>query len=182
LGYALLHANGGHPDQPGRAVIRRWVAPASGNLTIAGTLHQGSENGDGVRGRIVTSRSAADGSGLLAEWKSHNAPVETPVASLVVEAGDKIDFIVDCLEHNTSDSFQWPVTLTLTTSDGVARSFSSATEFHGPPEPVSVIVGQVMHAWQLAYCRQPEVNELVAAMSFLSGQVEYLQIVFQCWF
>jgi hypothetical protein len=32
-----------------------------------------------------------------------------------------------------------------------------------------------MHAWQLAYCRQPEVNELVAAMSFLSGQVEYLQ-------
>jgi hypothetical protein len=97
------------------------------------------------------------------------------LASVVVEAGDTIDFIVDCLEHNTSDSFQWPVKLTLTTSDGVARSFSSATEFYGPPEPVNVIVGQVTHAWQLAYCRQPEVDELVAAMSFLAGQMEYLQ-------
>lgn len=175
LGYVLLHANGGHPDQPGRAVIRRWVAPASGNLTIAGTLHHGSENGDGVRGRVVTSRGAADGSGLLAEWKSYNAPVETTVASVAVETGDTIDFIVDCLEHNTSDSFQWPVKLTLTTSEGVARSFSSATEFYGPPEHVGVIVGQVTHAWQLAYCRPPETDELVAAMSFLAGQMEYLQ-------
>ena len=35
LGYVLLHATGGHPDHPGRAVIRRWVAPQSGMLTIS---------------------------------------------------------------------------------------------------------------------------------------------------
>ena len=38
-----------------------------------------------------------------------------------------------------------------------------------------MIVGQVTHAWQLAYCRQPEADELVVAMSFLAGQLEYLQ-------
>ena len=31
LGYVLLNSSGGHPDQSGRAVIRRWVAASPGN-------------------------------------------------------------------------------------------------------------------------------------------------------
>ena len=37
------------------------------------------------------------------------------------------------------------------------------------------VVGQVTRAWQLAYCRNPEPDELVTSMTFLSDQIGYLQ-------
>jgi len=175
LGYVLLHANGGHPDQPGRAVIRRWVAPKSGTLTISGKLQHGSENGDGVRARVISSRAAVSGNGLLGEWTSLNAPVESTVGATQVEAGDTIDFMVDCITNHTSDSFQWPVTIAFTSADGTAQSLSSAAQFRGPNEPHGLLVGQVIHAWQLAYSRKPEPEELVGAMAFMADQIGYLQ-------
>ena len=175
LGYVLLHANGGHPDQPGRAVIRRWVAPKSGTLTISGKLQHGSENGDGVRARVISSRAVLNGNGLLGEWTSLNAPVESTVGATQVEAGDTIDFMVDCITNHTSDSFQWPVTIAFTSADGTAQSLSSASQFRGPNEPHGLLVGQVVHAWQLAYSRKPEPEELVGAMAFMADQIGYLQ-------
>ena len=175
LGYALLHASGGHPDQPGREVIRRWVAPGSGTVTISGSLQHGSANGDGVRARVVSSRSAQQGNGLLGEWTCFNFKMDCPVAATAVEAGDTIDLIVDCIAANTSDSFQWTAIITLTSADGTLQSFDSAAGFHGPPESRGVLVGQITRAWQLAYCRNPEPDELVATMSFLADQLGYLQ-------
>ncbi len=170
LGYVLLHATGGHPDVQGRAVIRRWTVSQSGMLTISGSLAHGSPNGDGVRGRVVSSRS-----GLLGEWTCFNTQVECPVGSTVVEAGDTIDFIVDCIGAHTSDSYQWPVVISMTVPDGGVKTFDSKAEFHGPPEPPGVLAGQVVQAWKMAYCREPSPDELVSAMSFLSDQIGYLQ-------
>ena len=175
LGYVLLHASGGHPDQPGRAVIRRWVAPKSGTLTISGALQHGSPNGDGVRARVVSSRAAQQGNGLLGEWTCFNSKVDCPVSATVVESGDTIDLIIDCLSSHTSDSFQWSAIVSLTASDGTVQSFDSATGFHGPQESRGLLVGQVTRAWQLAWCRNPEPEELVTSMAFLADQIGYLQ-------
>ena len=175
LGFVLLHAAGGHPDQSGRAVIRRWVAPKSGMLTISGSLQHGSPNGDGVRARVVSSRAALQGNGLLGEWTCFNSKVDCPVPATPVEVGDTIDLIVDCLAEITSDSFEWPAIISLTTTDGTVQLFDSTTGFHGPPEARGLTVGQVTRAWQLAYCRNPEPDELATSMAFLADQIGYLQ-------
>ena len=36
------------------------------------------------------------------------------------------------------------------------------------------MAGQVVRAWQLAYCREPDAQELVSAMGFLADQIGYL--------
>ena len=69
IGWVHLHADGGHPGaNPAFAAIRRFTAPAAGRLSIQGTLGHGSENGDGVRGRIVSSAR-----GVLGEWSARTA-------------------------------------------------------------------------------------------------------------
>lgn len=175
LGYALLRADGGHPDQLGREVIRRWIAPKSGTVSITGKMVHGSENGDGVRGRILTSRPAAGASPLLVEQVSFNNSVDTAVNGVVVEAGDAIDFVVDCRTAHTSDSFQWTVQVNLVATVGTTQSYDSAAGFRGPSDPPSLIAGQIQSAWKQAYSRFPDAEELSAAMSFLSEQINYLQ-------
>ncbi len=174
LGWVLLNAGGGHPDQPGRAVIRRWVAPAPGTLTISGSLQHGSPNGDGVRGRVVRS-AAQPGDGLLGEWPCFNTKVDTAVSTATVDAGDTIDFITDCLTGHTSDSFQWPVTIAFTATNGATQTFESAAGFRGPAETASSLAGQAVRAWQLAWCRDPEPHELAAAIEFLAEQLQYIR-------
>jgi len=144
-------------------------------LTVAGSLQHGSPNGDGVRARIVSDRVLPDGTGLLGEWTCFNSTIDCPVAAHHVEAGDTIDLIVDCLSNHTSDSFGWAATISLTAADGTIHAFDSAVGFHGPAEAPGLLAGQVIKAWQLAYGRYPESDELVASMSFLAEQIGYLQ-------
>ena len=112
---------------------------------------------------------------MLGEWTCFNSKVDCPVSAVTVEAGDTIDFIVDCLTNQTSDSFQWTVTISLTSVDGTTRSFDSAAGFQGPPDPRGLLVGQIVRAWHLAYRRNPEPDELVTSMSFLADQIGHLQ-------
>jgi len=170
LGYVLLHANGGHPDVPGRAVIRRWTASVDGVVSVSGSLSHGSKNGDGVRGRVVSSRS-----GKAGEWTAFNGATDTPVANLEVKAGDTIDFVTDCLTNQTSDSFNWPVTVLLKTAGEPDRNLVSKQQFRGPSEPTELFAGQVVRAWQLALCRPPSNDELVLAMDFAADQLDLLQ-------
>ena len=170
VGYVSLHATGGHPDILGRDVIRRWTAPASGEVKIVGNLSHGSPNGDGVRGRIVSSRS-----GKAGEWVAFNGGADTPVNDVAVEQGDTIDFVTDCRTTHTSDSFSWPVTITLNAA-GVKEHVAVSTDaFHGPAESIETIPGQIIRAWQLALCRQPSPEEMQLAVSFVAEQVETLQ-------
>ncbi|MGZ0163020.1 MAG: PSD1 and planctomycete cytochrome C domain-containing protein [Planctomycetales bacterium] len=170
VGYVSLHGTGGHPDILGRDVIRRWTAPANGTITIVGNLSHGSPNGDGVRGRIVSSRS-----GKAGEWIAFNGGADTPVNDLAVQQGDTVDFVTDCRTAHTSDSFSWPVTITLKTGGAKDYVAVSKDAFHGPAEKIETIPGQIVRAWQLALCRDPSADELKLAVSFITDQIETLQ-------
>jgi hypothetical protein len=166
LGYAFLTATGGHPDASGKSVIRRWIAPGDATIKIDGTLSHGSENADGVRGRVVSSRS-----GKVGGWVAQHGAANTHVASLDVETGDTIDFITDCRDSITSDSFSWTVKISYSDA-GKTVVASSQEQFAGPPESTDSIPAQIVRAWELAYCRQPTSDELTLAVEFISQQIE----------
>jgi hypothetical protein len=168
--WASLHSQGGHPGaNPNFATIRRWVAPAGGVLTITGKLSHGSPNGDGVRGRIVSSRS-----GLAGTWTAQNGAADTPAANLMVEGGDTIDFITDSRDSVTSDSFTWTVELALNRDGKLIAKWDSLGGFHGPVLTSTDLPRAVAAVWQLAYCRPIRRDELVPVLKFLDQQLEYL--------
>jgi hypothetical protein len=140
-GKAVLRATGGEPgEQRGEVVVRRWVSPISGALTIEGTLRHGQPAvpyGDGVRGRIVSSRH-----GELASWSVNGSTAETRLGGLKIEKGDTIDFVVDGRLDPENDAFSWTPTIKVGSSAWNAKS-----DFSGPaPRPLSVWarLGQVL--------------------------------------
>jgi hypothetical protein len=173
IGWAMLHADGGHTgDNPDFAVIRRWTAPADGEIAINGVLNHQSANGDGVRGHIVTSSL-----GIAGSWEIHNGEAPTKVERIALTEGDTVDFITDCREHVTSDSFVWRVDLAFTHKDGTTTTFRSNEGFHGPlPQLPAVEIANVARAWQLAYSRPPSREELESACRFLTNQRYHLRL------
>ena len=164
IGYSFLNAAGGHTgnDQQ-HATIRRWTSPVAGTVSITGSLHHPSENGDGVRSRVVSSRS-----GLVSEWIALNKTVDANVASIEVQAGDTLDFITDCRESVTSDSFAWSLAIKLKTTDGKEFSFAADKGFPGPPPPP--LANQIAVAWQIAYHRPITPAEFSAVCGFFRQQ------------
>ena len=171
LGYTLLRATGGHPGSGRNAVIRRWTAPATGFVTIEGLLSHPSENGDGVRGRIVSGTGGI----LRGEWVVHHSSTSTLVERFAVSAGETIDFITDCREGTNTDSYDWKTTIVLTRQGGDEQTIVSEKCFRGPMQSATNLTGQVIRAWELAYGRQPEDDELVMAAEFLKQQMELLE-------
>jgi hypothetical protein len=168
LGWVILHGGGGHTgDNPGFAAIRRWTAPAAGKLAVTGKLHHPSEHGDGVRGRIVSSRA-----GVVGTWTAKTNEQATNVASIDVQAGDTIDFVADCNTNVNSDSFNWVVDLTLTGEGGRSAAWNSAADFHGPLVPLP---RQVAYAWSVAYLRPITSGELERAMQFIAAQLDTME-------
>jgi hypothetical protein len=103
LGWCLITATGGHAgNDVAHGVIRRWTAPQAGTIAISGTLGHHAKDGDGVHGRIVSSRQ-----GEIAGWQVVRLDAETKISGIVVEAGETLDFIVDCRGDVNSDSFTW---------------------------------------------------------------------------
>lgn len=130
LRWLLLTGEGGHPGADAdHAVIRRWTAPSDGAVKIGGLLQHAQAQGDGVRGRIVSSRS-----GLLGEWTVHHGEAATAVADAPVRKGDTLDFVVDCRADDGYDGFSWAPTITL--KDGSA-SWSAQAQYRGPDEPLA---------------------------------------------
>ena len=173
IGYAFLRADGGHPDTAERAVIRRWIVPQSGQISLSGSLSHGSSNGDGVRARLVSTRS-----GLLAEWVAFNGAATTAMTNSEVAAGDIVDLIVDCRETHTSDSFTWKAVLTFHTQSSdpdqppTSVTLDTARCFHGPLTRPTNVHGQVARAWQLAYGRDASPQELQQSMMFIARQLQ----------
>ncbi|HSH93981.1 MAG TPA: DUF1553 domain-containing protein, partial [Roseimicrobium sp.] len=134
LSFTSLSAAGGHTgNNPDNQVIRRWIAPQDGVVAITGTLSHGSNKGDGVRGRIVSSRS-----GELGQWVALNRKVETPVAKVEVKKGDTIDFVTDCRAETSFDSFGWAPKLNYTEVTGNAmaggrKSWDAQADFDAVP-------------------------------------------------
>jgi hypothetical protein len=129
LGWVTLNAAGGHPGNDARhAAIRRWIAPQAGKLVVDGTLEHPSDQGDGVRCRLVSDRQ-----GLAAEWAAKNGKTATRSGPLDVQAGEAIDLATDCRENPNFDGFRWRVTIRLEPADGSnPRTWDSAAEFGGP--------------------------------------------------
>jgi hypothetical protein len=102
VGWVSLSAIGGHPGDPQHAAVRRWIAPKDGVVRIVGAIKHAEERGDGIRARIVSSRS-----GVLGTWMAHNQRVEGGVERVEVKKGDTLDFVVDCRGSVDYDSFTW---------------------------------------------------------------------------
>jgi hypothetical protein len=127
LGYLTLNAQGAHTGRDGEhAVVRRWTAPSDATISIEGSLGHGQKDGDGVRARVVSSRS-----GLRGEWQAHNQSVATNAQPFEVKKGETVDFVVDCIGSDGFDSFAWaPV---IRTTDG-KQVWDSAAGFGAPAE------------------------------------------------
>lgn len=131
-GKAVLRATGGEPgERPDQAVIRRWVSPVSGKLEIQGSLQHSQPAvpfGDGIRGRIVSSRQ-----GELASWWVNGSTAETRLSGIDIVKGDTISFVVDARLDSENDAFVWaPV---IKCGD---KTWSAKNDFTGPaPEPLS---------------------------------------------
>jgi hypothetical protein len=130
-GWAQLTAEGGHPGNTrAHACIRRWVAPRDATVDITGTLKHEPEQGDGVRGFIVSSRD-----GELKMANVHKSKIAMTATNVVVKAGDTIDFIVDIGGTLLAEQFLWaPVIKTGETT------WDARAEFDGPrpaPQPLT---------------------------------------------
>jgi hypothetical protein len=138
--WTFLNAAGGHPGNGvANAAIRRWTSPIAGVVRIEGTLEHSSDQGDGVRGRIVSSRSGEAGT-----WVSKNGKQATEVKELPVERGDTIDFVVEAQESENSDSFTWaPIVTVIRDGAGMSaaanRRWNAQRDFSGTREfPVAL--------------------------------------------
>ena len=169
IGWVLLNAQGGHPGNKNYPTIRRWIAPADGKVSIEGNLGHGSENGDGVEAMILHKGS------IYGRWAVKHSTVPTPVGTVQVMAGDTLDFVVHCREHETSDSFTWNVDIKLMLSDGTTASFASSAGFRGPAEDYSKLAGQLRNAWARVYFRPPTTDEMELLIQFAQQQIRLLQ-------
>ncbi|MBC8351700.1 MAG: DUF1583 domain-containing protein, partial [Planctomycetes bacterium] len=125
FGFLRIDQTGGHPS-PERACIRRWTAPQDGTLTITGMMYHPAAEGDGVRGRVVSSRT-----GTLSELHAHDGPTELRIDPVEVKAGETIDFLADIVDDNNFDTFVWMFQLHLKTGD-MQRIYDSVADFCGP--------------------------------------------------
>ncbi len=103
LGYLFWSNRQGHTgDNPDKQAILRWTAPQDAAVSIVGRLKHPSDQGDGVRGRIVTGAG-----GKIGEWSVKNGESVTNLNSVSVKRGETIDFVVDCVGNTGWDTFEW---------------------------------------------------------------------------
>lgn len=172
IGWVLWNAQGGHPGNKDHAAVRRFVAPADGTLEIQGSLKHSSASGDGVRGRVILPGPNSGQRAKGGEWTARNSSLATTVRGIRVRKGETVDFVVDCLESETSDGFEWPVTLTLAGGEGTRR-IESSKEFSGPPGPH--LAAQAAHAIELVHGRPPREGELALLVDYMRAQADQLK-------
>ncbi len=131
LGWTMLNKDGGHPGHAlNHSVVRRWIAPRDGVITVRGKLIHKNEMGDGVRGTITSSRS-----GKLGQWTAKQKEERTVAGNTPVQTGDVIDLIVDSQGDEAHDSFEWKVRIQY---QGGGETFESSRELPGvAPTPMS---------------------------------------------
>ena len=94
-------------------------------MSLEGTLRHNQPlmaHGDGVRGRIVSSRH-----GELASFVVNGSSTEAKLTGIVVEKGDTIDFVVDSRQDPENDAFTWAPIIRLAN-----QVWNASTEFAGP--------------------------------------------------
>ncbi|KAF0177120.1 MAG: Uncharacterized protein FD161_2618 [Limisphaerales bacterium] len=123
-----LNAVGGVPGDRKHSVVRRWIAPRDGVVSIAGKLEHDAMTGDGVEAFV-----ALGAGGQLGAWQAAGKDVATNLKDIKVKRGDTIDFIVTSRGTSDSDAFRWAPTIHMS---GVKRGeeyvWNAQQEFSGP--------------------------------------------------
>jgi cytochrome c553 len=133
LGWVQLTADGGHPGNDLKhAAIRRWTAPRDMKVKLSSLLAHEPEQGKGVRGFVVSSRS-----GLIASASVHHGKAELN-GELEVKEGETIDFIADIGELLAYNQFLWRATINEVAADAAAVGntaavWDSQADFQGQP-------------------------------------------------
>lgn len=168
-GWVLINGQGGHPGDKQHASIRRFHVPEAGRLTVSGNLSRPAQNGDGVRGRIVSSRR-----GVLGEWFVQSGNVTTTLDPQDVVTGELLDFVTDCQETVESDSFAWALTLQLQNAEGAARgTWSTENSLTPPGTDPAELSAAVTEAWRLTRGHIPSETERAAIVQFANEQAAY---------
>ncbi|HMJ66404.1 MAG TPA: DUF1553 domain-containing protein, partial [Candidatus Binatia bacterium] len=129
LGWVQLTSEGGHAGNDlQHAAIRRWIAPRDCTVSVTGTLRHEHKEGDGVLGRIVSSRA-----GSLGDWTVQNDKAEIKLEKVELKKDDTLDFIVDYRANLNSDDFKWTPVIKATESE--PSEWSAKKDFAGPPVP-----------------------------------------------
>ncbi|MBN9692783.1 MAG: PSD1 domain-containing protein [Verrucomicrobia bacterium] len=138
--WTMLNRQGGHPgSDAANAAIRRWTAPTAGKFKITGTLEHPAEAGDGVMGRVVSSRQ-----GQLQEWDVYHRKQATTLDEVVVEAGETLDFVVEPKANENSDGFNWaPTVRRLDGQIGALNEWRAGRDFSGPQ-----VIPVPLNPWQ----------------------------------
>lgn len=131
LGWTHLKRGGGHPGgNLTFCAIRRWTADCDCRIFINGVIAHEKEEGDGVRCRIVTP-----GRGVMADATAHKSTQWQSIPPFDVQAGQSIDFVVDCRTNEAHDSFQSKITILQSVNKKVQRNWKSEDDFPDTTEP-----------------------------------------------
>ncbi|WP_197355305.1 PSD1 and planctomycete cytochrome C domain-containing protein [Aureliella helgolandensis] len=148
LGWCKLSALGGHPGNSQEfAVVRRWVAPRSGTVSIRGNLNHPAAEGDGVRASLLS------GGKLIEQWTALNQRMPTRAQGIDVEQGAVLDFVTDCISSPNHDSFEWKVAVQY--REGTPKEFRSEAGVPQPPKtpmnPWALLVQALLTTNELAF-------------------------------
>ena len=128
LGWCSLSGTGGHPGNDlQHAVSKRWIAPRDGKLRISGKLQHKQAEGDGVRGTILVN-----GGNSIGQWTAKNNEQRTDSVLMLILAGQEIDFVTDCIDGPSHDSFSWRIRIRY--EDGAREEFEAEKQFPQPPK------------------------------------------------
>ena len=147
LRFLDVSASGGHPGgNTALSSIRRWTAPYSGKFKIRTELQHNRDKGDGIRGRLFSSRQ-----GLLRNTHVFNETKGINFPDIQLEKGEILDFTVDCRESPTSDTFRMTIEITRAGEAeydemGMKTNWDSQADFTGPPPPPLTKWQQLAHA------------------------------------
>jgi hypothetical protein len=132
LGWAQLTASGGHAGNDSQhAVIRRWVSPIDGVVSVQAKIVHEHVLGEGIKAKIISSRH-----GLLKEWTLHNNSVNGSVSSIEVKKSDTLDFFVSIAVTLNNNDFLWSPVIQaqdLVDANGYAKEWNAKKEFGGVP-------------------------------------------------
>lgn len=146
LGWCLLTASGGHPGNSlGHAVVRRWLAPRDGVITVTGKLAHAAAEGDGVRGTLLANHHP------LKQWTAQHSNTRTVVRNLNILQGQTVDFVTDCRSSPNHDSFEWKVVVRYTDRN---EQYASEAGLPAKPQPPLGVWAQAVQALLLS-------NELI---------------------
>jgi hypothetical protein len=132
---ALTPDGGTTGKGPKVAAIRRWVAPRDGAVTINGAIVAKNAKGNGVLGRIVSSRA-----GEVLKLTALGKAVPTLVQKVPVKTGDTIDFVVESANPNATEPFAWAPNVAYLDHNAEdpaneVYEWHAQSEFAGPPDP-----------------------------------------------